>query len=109
MALKTLGTSATTTLNALVVDSNFSPADIATLRVGIKWDWDYVNGAYVRIQAGATCPGSIEFVGGTAVLNIPRRGQLKVLPGDYVAVDPNGWPLLVSGGSINSGSGWTHS
>lgn len=108
MALKTLGTNATTTLSALVVDSNFTPADIATLRVGIKWDWVFVNGAYQRVQAGATCPGAIDFVGGEAILTVPRRGTLRVLPGDYVAIDPNGWPILVSGGSINSGSGWTH-
>ena len=109
MALKTAGTSATTTLSALVVDSNFTAADIATLRNGIKWDWVFVNGAYVRVQAGGIMPGGVDYVGGEATLTIPRRGTLKVLPGDYIAIDPNGWPLLISGGSINSGSGWTHS
>lgn len=108
MALKTAGTSATTTLRALVVDSNFTPADIATLRANIKWDWVYVNGAYVRVENGSVVPGAIDMVGGEAMLSIPRRGRLKVLPGDYVAYDPNGWPILISGGSINSGSGWTH-
>lgn len=109
MALKTAGTSATTTLSALVVDSNFTAADIATLRNGIKYNWVFVNGAYVRVQAGAIFPGGIDFVGGNAVLTIPGRGTLTALPGDYIAIDPNGWPLLIAGGSINSGSGWTHS
>ena len=108
MALKTLGTSATTTLNALVMNSNYSAADAATLRANIKWDWDYVNGAFTRIQAGAIYPAAFEFQGGSGLLHVPRRGVLKVLPGDYVGYDPNGWPILVSGGSIQA-SGWSHS
>ncbi len=110
MALKTAGTSTTTTLSALVVDSNFTPADIATARAAIKYNWVFVNGAYVRQQAGAIFPGGIEYVGGTAMLTLPGgRGTLQALPGDYIAIDPNGWPILIAGGSINSGTGWTHS
>ena len=110
MALKTAGTSATTTLSALVVDSNFTIADIATLRAAIKYNWVFVNGAYVRQQAGAIMPGGIEYVGGNAILTLPGgRGTLQAQPGDYIAVDPNGWPILIAGGSINSGSGWAHS
>lgn len=110
MALKTAGTSLTTTLNALVVDSNFTLADIATARAAIKHNWTYVNGAYVRVQKGDIFPGGIDFVGGTAVLTLPGgRGQLTAQPGDYIAIDPNGWPILIAGGSINSGSGWAHS
>lgn len=97
MALKTLGTSATNTLRALVAGTNLSPADIATLRANIKND--LVNGAPIW-------PGAFEFNSG--VLTVPNRGVLKVLPGDYVAYDPNGWPILISAGAI-AGSGWTHS
>jgi len=34
-----------------------------------------------------------------------------VLEGDYVCFDPNGWPILISGWSINGtgSTGWTHS
>jgi hypothetical protein len=94
----------------LVMNSNLTPADAATLRQNILWDGSYQNAAWVRIQAGAVYPGGFEFQGGTGLLHVPRRGVLKVLEGDYVAYDPNGWPVLISGWSINgSGStGWTH-
>ena len=111
MALKTAGTAATSTLRALVMNSNLAAADGATLRANIKWDGAYVNAAWTRIQAGAAYPGGFEFQGGEGLLHVPRRGVLKVLEGDYVCYDPNGWPILVSGWSINgSGStGWSHS
>ncbi len=42
------------------------------------------------------------------LLTIPKRGVLKILPGDIVAVDNTGWPILVSGASIGyAGSAWT--
>jgi len=109
MALKTLGSNATNTLRALVQDSNLTVADAATLRANIKWDWDYVNGAFVLIQNGAVYPGAYEFQGNSGLLHVPRRGVLKVLPGDYVAYDASGWPILVSGGAIQySATSWTH-
>jgi hypothetical protein len=42
------------------------------------------------------------------LLYVPNRGILKVLPGDYVGVDDQGWPILVSAYSIANGA-WTHS
>jgi hypothetical protein len=43
------------------------------------------------------------------LLFIPNRGVLKVLPGDWVGVDTFGWPILVSGRSIQTSAGsWTH-
>lgn len=101
-----MGTSATTTLRGLHMDSNFSPADGATLRANIKYDGTYVNTAWQRIQNAQVYPGGFEFQGGQGLLYVPRRGVLNVLPGDYVAYDPNGWPILISGWSI-SGSGST--
>ena len=111
MALNTIGTSATSTLHGLVMNTNLTVADAATLRANIKWDGSYVNAAWVPIQAHAAYPGAFEFQGGQGVLYVPRRGTLQVLPGDVVAYDPNGWPILISGWSINgSGStGWSHS
>jgi len=111
MALKTAGSTLTTTLNALVQNSNFLPADAAQIRANIKWDGAYVNGAWVRNQGGAICPGAYEYQGGQGLLRVPGRGMLIVREGDYVCYDPNGWPILISGWSINgSGStGWTHS
>ena len=40
-------------------------------------------------------------------LVVPNRGILKVLPGDVIAIDNLGWPILVSGASIAyAGSQW---
>lgn len=40
-------------------------------------------------------------------LVIPNRGVLKVLPGDVIAVDPSGWPFLLSQNAIDySGTCW---
>lgn len=51
-------------------------------------------------QAGLTPQGT---------LHIPNRGILKVLPGDRIAVDNSGWPILVSANSIGyAGSQWTY-
>jgi len=99
MALKTLGTSATTTLRALVMNSNLTPADAATLRANIKND---------KVNGNPVWPGGFEFQGGQGLLYIPNRGVLQCLPGDYIAYDPNGWPVLVAANSI-AGSGWSHS
>lgn len=49
-------------------------------------------------------PGAINFEG---QLFIPRRGVLQLLPGDVVALDNTGWPILVSAASIAyAGSVW---
>jgi copper(I)-binding protein len=43
-------------------------------------------------------------------LFVPNRGILKVLPGDRIAVDNTGFPILVSGNSIAyAGSQWAFS
>lgn len=103
MALKTLGTNATTTLNAFVQNSStMTVADLASLRNSIKND--LINGNPIWPNAydrGFQNDG---------VLYVPNRGLLLVLPGDYVGVDATGWPILVSKNAIASGStSWTHS
>jgi hypothetical protein len=61
-------------------------ADVATIQQAILND--LVNGTPIY-------PGAFTSTGGQ--LYIPNRGLLQVLPGDYVAVDPNtGWPILIS-------------
>jgi len=42
------------------------------------------------------------------LLYVPNRGILQVLPGDYVGIDSQGWPILVSKNSI-ANAAWTHS
>ena len=99
MALKTLGTATTSSLNALVMNSDLAIADGAQLRQNIKYD---------GVQNNQVLPGGFQFQGGQGLLYVPRRGVLQVLPGDYVGYDAQGWPILVSAYSI-AGTGWSHS
>lgn len=99
MALKTLGSNANNSLNALVFLHGMgisSPADTAALEQLILNDLN---------PAHPIAPGSFE---GNGLLHIPRRGVLKVLPGDWVGVDSRGWPILLSADTIANGA-WTHS
>ena len=97
MALLTLGTSATTTLNALVWNPQVVAADLASIVENIK-----NQNAVGRINPGAFGrDGRLHFPG--------RRGFVNLLPGDYIAYDGVGWPVIVSSYSIASGGGWTHS
>jgi hypothetical protein len=97
MALLTLGTNATTSLSAQLYSAAMAVADIATINNGIKDDQN---------PAHPVWPGAFEQSG---LLFIPRRGVLKVLPGDYVAYDTTtGWPILLSAYAIASGP-YTHS
>ena len=97
MATKTLGTAATTTLVALPFSRglDMSDADIATIANHILNDQQNTNpifpGAWAR----------------TGILYVPNRGILKALPGDYVAYDSTGWPILVSKTAAASAS-WVH-
>jgi hypothetical protein len=95
MATSTLGTTLTTSLTSLVNSPVMAPADLATIVNGIK---DDINVAH-PVWPGAYSTHDL--------LYIPNRGVLRVLPGDFVGVDANGWPLLVSAYSIATG-GWTH-
>lgn len=98
MATKTLGTNATNTLTALAALNGIGSmvaADQATICNAIK---DDLNVTHPRV------PGAFQ----AGMLMIPNRGVLRVLPGDYVGVDDEGWPILVSAYSIANGN-WTHS
>lgn len=65
------------------------------------------NAGGVRIAfvtPGAFGKGAFSFNG---QLYVPNRGALKILPGDVVAIDNTGWPILVSAGSVAyAGSLW---
>ena len=98
MATRTLGSNLTTSMTAIAWANSAAgilPADLATVAQGIKND--LVNG--LPIFPGALNPNGL--------LSIPNRGVLKVLPGDYIGVDNQGWPVLISGYSIANGF-WTH-
>lgn len=97
MALGTAGTSATTSLTSINGwTASTAPADVGGIAVLIKDDKNVAHPIW---------PGAFAKNG---LLYIPNRGVLKVLPGDYVGVDANGWPVLISANSI-AGSGWSHS
>ena len=95
MATSTLGTTLTTSLTSLVNNPAMNVTDLATIVNGIKDD---------LIITHPVWPGAYSYMD---LLYVPNRGVLKVLPGDYVGVDANGWPILVSAFSIATG-GWTH-
>lgn len=78
-----------------------------------------ISGTTVTLSQAAISTGTLKAVGfvhqpGVAeigqvgLLDIPNRGRLKVLPGDVIAVDASGWPILVSANAIAyAGSDWT--
>jgi hypothetical protein len=98
MAAATMGTNATTSLTTF--SAGFSRgtviADIASLANIIKDDQNVAH----PIDPGSFARNGLLFV--------PNRGVLQVLPGDYVGIDNQGWPILVSANSI-ANSTWTKS
>src|SRR5215469_17935688 len=111
MALRTMGTAASTSLNAIrysgspldllgQTSGGTQPAgalDMGTLKTSIKDDMNPLSFS----------PNSwIDFNG---LLVIPRRGELRVFVGDFIAFDPaTGWPILISAAAA-AGAQWVHS
>ena len=95
MAISTFGTTANSSLSALLSSGAMAAADIATIAVAIKDDLNVGH----PILGGSFSQHNL--------LYVPNRGILKVLPGDFVAVDSQGWPILVSANSI-ANSTWVH-
>jgi hypothetical protein len=97
MATKTAGTTSTSQLTAIQADPSvaaISAADMATIANDILTD--NPRSAGPNLPGGASnaiYPSAFSFNG---LLFIPNRGVLKVLPGDFVAVDKAGWPILLS-------------
>ena len=98
---KTLGTNATNSLTAVQFlpgyGSGVSASDVAAINNAIKDD---------QGNAHSRWPGAFDMSSGR--LMIPNRGFLQLLPGDWVGVDNQGWPIIVSKYSIANGA-WTHS
>lgn len=99
MATGTLGTAATTSLTSI---NAWTPAtavaDVAAIAVLIK-----NQNAFNGLAPGAfNKSGQLYLPGG--------RGIIQMQPGDYIGVDHNGWPIVVSSQSIADGStSWAHS
>lgn len=113
MALLTLGSNATTTLSALQFLHGMNVTDRAALAQLILNDNSRAGGSIANAAPSAkpVMPNAFTTQG---QLYVPNRGVLQVLPGDYVAVDANGWPILLSANAIAGGSSpsaatsWTH-
>lgn len=100
MAVRTLGTTAQTTLSAIRIGADVLDADWATIMNGIKDDKIGIAGSHLRLNQALVKSGQ---------LVIPNRGIVQVFPGDYVAIDSDGWPILISASSIGYGStNWVH-
>lgn len=95
MALSQFGTSAATVLSAMTWTRQPVQADVASIAANILNDLDPAHPIF---------PGAFGFNGR---LYIPNRGFLNLQPGDVVAYDDTGWPVLVSANSIAHGSSWT--
>ena len=119
MALKTLGTNATTSLTAFLVGFNDTiAADLAGISVALKYDPPgWVGPAYSPVttaglidqtKTGTTRPRVNQAYVKNGVLIIPNRGQLKLRNGDFVCWDATtGWPIVVSGDAALNGP-FTH-
>lgn len=99
MATVTLGTNATTSLTALQflpgLNSGMSAADIATINQLIK------PANQIAMPRGGRFDSS-------GILHLPGgEGYIQCKPGDYIAVDSRGWPIVVRADSAANGP-WTH-
>ena len=114
MATITAGTNATTTLTAVTFSKVLLAADVATIQQAILNDGSQSGQQPAKAAPSAKpiWPGAFQSNG---LLFIPNRGVLQCLPGDWVGVDANGWPILLSRNAIAGGSSpsastsWTHS
>ena len=116
MALRTLGTSGTTSLSAFVVGFNDTiAADLATINTQLKGDppgWDQQGN--VATSGLITGQGTVRPLLNQAyvkngLLIIPNRGHLVLRNGDFVCWDTTtGWPIVVSGDAAANGP-YSHS
>lgn len=104
MATKTLGTLATTTLTALqwptdytANDSSLAAADIRTVAQAI---YDDEIGKANAGLVNSIMRGAFAQWGNRGQLIVPNRGVLLIKPGDWVAYDSTGWPILISNKSL---------
>lgn len=119
MATRTLGSATTTTLTAIPFPNlaTGTPADFAAINALILDDtpllWPSGNVGTAAGQNAAQIAAKQNLIptafSNQGLLYVPNRGYLKILPGDWVAVDTFGWPILVSGRSVqSSAASWVH-
>ena len=105
MATSTFGTNASTSLVGLQFSASMLDTDVGTIAQDIFDDLLGLSAAGKPTRNIPSAPFNRQ-----GQLWIPNRGWLRVLPGDWVAVDTNsGWPILVSGVAVPlSGTPWAH-
>ena len=106
MALRTLGTNATTSLTGFIVGVNdVIVADLASISVALKGDppgWNAIQ------TVGVNRPILNQAYIKNGILVIPNRGQLQLKNGDYICWDgTTGWPIVVSADAAQNGP-YTH-
>lgn len=96
MALRTLGTNATTSLSCLVFSGQMNAADFGNLKNLLKRS----SGSVPLVDQGIMeQSGILRLIG--------ERGLLTPQAGDVIAIDTaTGWPILVSAATI-AGGPWT--
>lgn len=97
MATGTLGTNATTSLVSITWNHAAAIADIATIQQHIL---DQGNPAHPVWPGGFSPAGQLFLPNG--------RGIIQLKPGDVIAYDHFGWPVVVSSESIADGSSSWH-
>lgn len=115
MALKTIGTNATTSLSGFIVGTNdVIAADVATLLTQLRGDppgwtaFHNTNTSGLVSGMGTNRPRLAQAYVKGGWLHIPNRGQLQLLNGDFIGWDTTtGWPIVVSGDAAANGP-WTH-
>jgi len=101
MSTRTLVTKTSTVLTAIqrpsstVLAGHFNAADIAAINALIKYDYNTNLPAYQSLS-----PNGLMVIPG-------QRGYNDVKPGYVLAVDLNGWPIIISAESIAANNAWT--
>jgi hypothetical protein len=105
MALKTIGTTAQTSLSAFVVGPNdVIAADVATLITQIKSDPVSAEGGPIGTFQASINQAYVR----KGTLFIPNRGKLLLRTGDYICWNTvTGWPIVLSAFEAANGS-WVH-
>lgn len=98
MAVKTLGTNATTTLSAVQWPSTYAGGSISNTDFATIAN-DILNDAVpAGLLTNTIFPGAFVREG---KLYVPNRGVLSIHPGDWIAVDTStGWPILIGANTI---------
>ncbi len=108
MALKTFGSNANNSLRAVQFNPSagvMTDADLASFNADIQANY----GGGTADNIGPTSNNVAPYVTREGQMNIPGRGWIKLLPGDWLVLDlTTGFPFVLSQAAVASGP-YTHS